>query len=203
MAKNNRTSTDSVVATDLANGVLTSVVSGDVSKGARYIADHPREFGFNWEYAAVSGSLTEGGEKVLLRKNAPKIFFTAELLPLFVATFGYTFLAKGMNGTSTVVSCQRIARDSIIADSGITNETLQERMVSSILLGVIVRGGGSTRTFVALDGSEHKTSEAAQAHNKAQAPNDTEKQAAFLAAAVDRGMSYDAAKEMWNQFHAG
>jgi hypothetical protein len=182
------------------------IQAGDKSKGAKYIAEHPEEYGFIWESGAVEGRLTKNGDLVELRKDAPKVNVRADQIELFMATFGPEQLAKAFNGVSPTVTCQRIARDTLIANRSTTNEQLKEKIVLSLLLNVIVRGPATVkevRKFVANDGSEHDTLDKALAHNKSliASTSDNAKFAAFLAACEAQGMEPSAAKLLWDTMH--
>lgn len=177
----------------MSNTSATPIVPGDLTKGAAYIASHLAEYGATWEFAPVSGRLTKGGDLVLLRKDCPRIVVNPDQVPLFLATFGTAIIAKAINGTSIDVSCERIGRDALVADRSVTNQTLQERMVTSILLGVIVRGPVSTKTVYVVDGVEFTDKNAADA---ARVKSDSDRAAAFLAMCSDNGVDAETARAL-------
>ena len=170
-----------------------AVAGGDTSKGAAYIAAHPAEFGFSVGFGQVSGRLTKGGDLLVLRKDAPRIVVTPEQVPLFIATFGTALVSKAINGTSIDVSCERIARDTLIDDRSVSNATLLEKMVTSILLGVIVRGLFCFFFVFVVVGVEFTDKHAADV---AAVESDKSKAAAFLAMCSDQGVDSETARSL-------
>ena len=176
---------------------VSEIVPGDVSKGAKYIAEHPEEFGIGWTFGPISGRLSKGGDLLVLSKNAPRIVVEPDQVPLFLATFGTSIVAKALNGTSIDVSCERVVRDMLVKNRSAKNEELQEKLVLSVLLGVITRTVGTRTKFVGADGKEYDTLDAAR---KAVAVDTKESQvakaAAFLEMCAENGVDSEVARNM-------
>jgi hypothetical protein len=179
------------------NNIPDVPAAGDKSKGAKYIAAHPEEYGFSWGSGAIAKGA--GKDKVTLREDCPHIVIpeTLEQLNLFVRTFGAVFVAKGLNGTSVKVQCDRVNRDTLEKNRKVTNDELREKIVSSILLGVIVRSGGVPQTKYVVNGQVFTSEEAAKTFSaNAERITALEKAQAFLAMAAENGIDPTVARSM-------
>lgn len=182
------------------NAEFSAIVPGDISKGAAYIVDHPEEFGYYWGFEMVRGRKEPKDPLLDLRKDAPRIWIKPEQVLLFVKTWGVEILAKTAKGTSIDVNCERIDRDTLLANRSTSNRTLQEKLVTSILLGITVRTGFVktvvVNQFVANDASTHATAAEALAHNVKLAEAAKTDPAEFLAECVDREWDVDKARKL-------
>src|SRR5574338_1168957 len=126
---------------------------------AATIAANPERYGFRWVYR----DLNKGrDQKTLLRSNVPHFEVPDEMFATFIATFPKV-VSAAINGTSTVIRGQNVARPFIRANPRATDQQIAEHMVRSVLLNVITRSGGTRTTYVGADGKTYATLEAAQA----------------------------------------
>lgn len=161
---------------------------------AAAIAKNPEAYGFRWTYR----DLNKGrDQKTLLRANVPHFEVPDELLALFIATFPKVILAA-INGTSTVIRGQNVARPFIRANPKATDAQIAEHMVRSVLLNVVTRGGGARTTYVGADGKTYSTLAEAQAASGTKAVtvvNVVELAQQFIADAVDMGVDFATARD--------
>ena len=143
---------------------LAEMIPGDKSKGAKYIAEHPEEFGFTWK----TGKLGRGSGKDYVEYNYdfPYIEVDEKNVLLFLASFGPAILSDAIGGTSIKVSTDRVNRAAYDKDNKISQESLKEKLVSSVLLKVVTRTGGTVMKFVDAQGNVYASKEALE---KAQA----------------------------------
>lgn len=161
---------------------------------AATIAKNPEAYGFTWTYR----DLNKGrDQKTLLRANVPHFEVPDGMLDTFIATFPKVILAA-INGTSTVIRGQNVARPFIRANPRATDEQIAEHMVRSVLLNVISRGGGTRTMYVGADGKSYATLAEAQAASGTKAVtavNVVELAQQFIADAVDMGVPFATARE--------
>lgn len=173
---------------------------GDKSKGAKYIAEHPEEFGFSWK----TGKLGRGSGKDYVEYNYdfPYIEVSEQNVLLFLASFGPALVSDALGGTSIKVSTDRVNRAAYDKDNKISEAKLKELLVSSVLLKVITRSGGTTTKFVDAKGNVYASKEAMEKAVANQAKIDAlEAAQKFLSQASDNGVdpivARNMAKEMW------
>jgi hypothetical protein len=162
---------------------------------AATIAKNPEAYGFTWTHR----DLNKGrDQKTLLRSNVPHFEVPDAMLDTFIATFPKVILAA-INGTSTVIRGQNVARPFIRANPKATDTQIAEHMVRSVLLNVITRSGFGTRTmYVGADGKSYATLAEAQAASGTKAVtavNVVELAQQFIADAVDMGVPFATARE--------
>lgn len=161
---------------------------------AAAIAKNPEAYGFQWTYR----DLNKGrDQKTLLRANVPHFDVPDAMLDRFIATFPKVILAA-INGTSTVIRGQNVARPFIRSNSKATDAEIAEHMVRSVLLNVVTRGGGSRTTYVGADGQTYSTLAEAQAASGTKAVTAVdvvELAQQFIADAVDMGVPFATARD--------
>jgi len=169
-------------------------VGGDKSKGAKYIADHPWDYGFSWKL----GKLGRGTGKDYVEYNMdfPYIDISPEQVLLFVASFGPSIVSDALGGTSIKVSTDRVNRAQYDKNNKVTLDELKVALVTSVLLKVVSRGGFVTK-FVDAEGNAY-TSKADL--DKALANNAKmkaiEAASAFMAMASENNIPADVARNM-------
>lgn len=174
---------------------LATLTPGDKSKGAKYIAEHPEEFGFEWK----SGKLGRGSGKdyVEYNTNFPYIEISPENVLLFLASFGPALISDGLGGTSIKVSTDRVNRAAYDKDNTVTEAALREKLVSSVLLKVVTRSGGTTTKWADSKGNVYPSKEALDKAIANQAKIEAlEAAQAFLAMAAENGIDPTLAREM-------
>lgn len=177
------------------NNTQPTIIPGDKSKGAKYIAEHPAEFGFTWD----TGKLGRGTGKDYVEYNAdfPHVVVKPEQVALFVASFGPALVSSAINGTSIKVSCDRVNRESYDKNNRIGLAELREKLVSSVLLKVITRSGFTTTKWKDAEGntyaSEADLNKALVNNRKIKA---LEAAGAFLAMASENGIDPAVARSM-------
>lgn len=161
---------------------------------AAAIAKNPEAYGFQWTYR----DLNKGrDQKTLLRANVPHFEVPDASLDKFIATFPKVILAA-INGTSTVIRGQNVARPFIRANPRATDAEIAQHMVRSVLLNVVTRGGGTRTMYVGADGKSYATLAEAQAASGTKpvtAVNVVELAQQFIADAVDMGVPFATARD--------
>jgi hypothetical protein len=162
---------------------------------AATIAKTPEAYGFQWTYR----DLNKGrDQKTLLRSDVPHFEVPDAMLDKFITMFPKVILAA-INGTSTVIRGQNVARPFIRANPKATDAQIAEHMVRSVLLNVVTRSGGGTRTmYVGADGKSYATLAEAQAASGTKAVTAVsviELAQQFIADAVDMGVPFATARE--------
>lgn len=166
---------------------------GDKSKGAKYIAKHPEEYGFSWDTGKLGRGV--GKDYVEYATDFPFVVFKPETVLLFVASFGAGLVSDALGGTSIKVSTDRVNRAEYDKNNTVTTETLKERIVSSVLLKVVTRGG-TTVKFVDAKGNEYRSKADLDKAVANQARIDAlEAAAAFMAKASDNGIDAAMARQ--------
>lgn len=175
-------------------------IGGDKSKGAKYIAEHPEEFGFSWK----TGKLGRGSGKDYVEYNYdfPYIDIQEKDVYLFLASFGPALFSDALGGTSIKVVTDRVNRAAYDKDNKISQDALKEKLVSSALLKVVVRSGGTTTKWADAKGNTYASKEALDKAVANQAKIDAlESAQAFMAQASDNGIdpvvARNMAKQMW------
>ena len=180
---------------------LAACIPGDRAKGAKYVAEHPEEFGFKWGSGAVGKGVGPAYRE--LRDNAPHIEIPPTKLPLFMATWGPEKISDGLKGQSYKVACDRINRDTIEKAKATSNDVLKEMIVRSVLYGMVTRTVTERivekRTWV-VNGTTYNTQEAYDAAMANVSVEETEKAKAFVDMAVARGQSMESALDMARTF---
>lgn len=204
MSENNEgNDTQPMTLLEKLNADFAAIVPGDITKGAKYIADHPAEYGIVWGYEPVQGRVTKGGPLVVLSKTAPRLWVNPEQVLLFVKTFGPEILSKSAKGTSLDVKSEGIDRETLLANRGTSVEQLKEKLVNSILFSISARGG-VTLKFVDNEGTSWGTAEEAKASNVRLAKiadlaakvAEVEEKAEFLGEVSDRGGDVEKARQL-------
>lgn len=161
---------------------------------AAAIAKNPEAYGFQWTYR----DLNKGrDQKTLLRANVPHFEVPDAMVPLFIATFPKV-IGAAINGTSTVIRGQNVARPFIRANPRATDAEIAQHMVRSVLLNVVTRGGGTRTAYVGADGKTYTTLAEAQAASGTKAVtvvNVVELAQQFIADAIDMGVPFATARE--------
>ena len=165
------------------------------ARDAAYIASHLDEFGLRWVYR----DLNKGrDQKTLLRRDVPQLEMveTEDGLQKCFRHFPAVVYAS-MNGTSAKVRSQNVSRPFLRANMRATDEQIQEHVVRSVLLNQVSRSGGSRPVYIGPDGRTYATLGEAQAAVKSapSMPSPVELAQAFIADAVDMGVSYNIARE--------
>lgn len=173
---------------------------GNPAKGARYIADHPEEFGFSWG----NGEIGKGTKKnyVSLRKDCPHIDVSPYNVPLFLATFGPKLVSDRLKGQSIKVACDRVNRDTLDKARSTSNETLKEKIVATVLLGQTTRTVYErivTKTKWVVNGTEYGTEAEYKVAMAKGEQDETDRATSFVALAVEKGMAIELAIEMAKQ----
>ena len=175
------------------------VVAGDKTKGAKYIAEHPEEYGFTWDTGALGRGT--GVDYKELRADCPWINVKPEQVTLFTLTFGSAFIADVLKGQSIKVRCDRVNRAAIEKDGKITTEQLREKLVTSILLQMITRSGFATTKYVVNGQVFASQQDADKFAANAERIKQLESAQAFLAMAADNGIdpvvTRNMAKQQW------
>lgn len=173
---------------------------GDKTKGAKYIAEHPEEYGFEWK----TGKLGRGSGKDYVEYNIdfPYPEVSPENVLLFLASFGPELVSAGMGGTSIKVSSDRVNRAAYDNDRMVSMDALKEKQVSSVLLKVVTRSGGTTTKWADSKGNVYPSKEALDKAIANQVKIDAlEAAQAFLAMAaennIDPTMAREMAKKQW------
>lgn len=177
------------------NNTQVLPIGGDKSKGAKYIAENPEEFGFSWK----SGKLGRGSGKDYVEYNYdfPYIEVEPKDVLLFVASFGPALVSDALGGTSIKVSTDRVNRAAYDKDNTISEAKLKELLVSSVLLKVVTRSGGTTVKWTDAKGNVYTSKEALEKAVANQAKIDAiEAAQAFMAMANDNGIDPVVAREM-------
>ena len=172
-----------------------TAIAATLPMDAATIAKNPEAYGFQWTYR----DLNKGrDQKTLLRSNVPHFEVPDAMLDTFIATFPKCILAA-INGTSTVIRGQNVARPFIRANPKATDAEIAQHMVRSVLLNVVTRSGFGTRTmYVGADGKSYATLAEAQAASGTKpvtAVNVVELAQQFIADAVDMGVPFAIARE--------
>lgn len=178
---------------DLLRDLAT--LAGDKSKGAKYIAEHPEEFGFAWG----SGKLGRGVGKDYVEYNYDFPYIDTDKMDVykFLASFGPALFSDSLGGTSIKVKTDRVNRAEYDKNKQITVEAMREKLVSSVLLQVITRTGGTTIKYTDAKGNVYPTKEALEKAVANQAKIDALTAAqAFLAMAAENGINSAVAREM-------
>jgi hypothetical protein len=158
-----------------APSVLSEVpVSRATEKDIPHVVGNPHKYGFRFKLGPIAakkdnaGKLLNNGDKLELRKDAPRL----ELVDVALASkwFGPENVISHANTTSYDVESEGIVRTEILkhwhGDRKLpTMEQLKTELVKRQLLGIRASGGGgSILRFVASDGTSFKTAEEAAAH---------------------------------------
>lgn len=171
-----------------------NAVAATLPMDAAAIAKNPEAYGFTWTYR----DLNKGrDQKTLLRANVPHFEVPDSLLDTFIATFPKAVFTA-INGTSTVIKGQNVARPFIRANPKATNEEIAQHIVRSVLLNVVTRGGGTRTMYVGADGKSYATLAEAQAASGTKAVTAVsvvELAQQFIADAVDMGVPFNVARE--------
>ena len=174
-------------------------VGGDKSKGAKWIADHPWDYGFSWKM----GKLGRGTGKDYVEYNMefPYIDIAPDQLLLFVASFGPAIVSDALGGTSIKVSTDRVNRAQYDKNNKVTLDELKIALVTSVLLKVVTRGGFVTK-FVDAKGNVYTSKDAMDKASANQAKIDAiEAAQKFMAMAaennIDASMAREMAKAQW------
>jgi hypothetical protein len=174
---------------------MTEIVAGDKGKGPKYIAEHPEEFGFAWGEGAIGKGV--GKDYVELKGDCPHIENPPELLLTFVKSFGAALVSKGLNGTSIKVQCDRVNRDTVDKNMAVKASELKEKIVSSILLGVITRTFSAPVTKYVVAGQVFTNqADADKFTANAEKIRQLEAAGAFLAMAAENGIDMTVARSM-------
>lgn len=174
---------------------LSEIVAGDKSKGAKYIAEHPAEFGFAWGEGAIGRGV--GKDYVELKADCPHIENPPELLLTFIKTFGGALVSKGLGGTSVKVQCDRVNRDTVDKNLAVKTSELREKIVSSILLGVITRTFSAPVTKYVVAGQVFTSqADADKFTANAEKIRQLEAAQAFLVMAAENGIDSTVARSM-------
>ena len=178
----------------LVQPAIQQIIAGDKSKGAKYIAEHPEEYGFTWEFGKLGRGT--GKDYVEYATDFPHVFVKPEQVPLFVASFGPGLVAQAINGTSIKVSCDRVNRESYDKNNRVGETELKEKLVSSVLLKVITRSGFATTKYV-VDGQVFTSeAEAKKYTENTRRIKALEAAQAFLAMAAENGVDTALARQM-------
>lgn len=179
---------------------LSLPTGGDKSKGAKYIAEHPDEFGYTWE----TGKLGRGTGKDYVEYNMdfPWINVKPEQVLLFVASFGPAIVSDALGGTSIKVSTDRVNRAQYDKNNKVTLDELKQALVTSVLLKVVTRSGGTVTKFVDAKGNVYASKDAMDKASANQAKIDAiEAAQKFMAMAaennIDAAMAREMAKAQW------
>jgi hypothetical protein len=169
-------------------------VGGDKAKGAKYIAEHPEEFGFSWK----TGKLGRGVGKDYVEYNVDFPFPNIEEkdVYLFLASFGPALFSGALGGSSIKVTSDRVNRTEY-DNNVVSMETLKIRNVESVLLKVASRGGGTVTKYVDAKGVEYRSKADLDKAVANQAKIDAlTAAAAFMAQASDNNIDPTVAREM-------
>ena len=172
-----------------------NLIGGDKAKGAKYIAEHPEEFGFAWG----SGKLGRGVGKDYVEYNYdfPFIEIAEENVYKFLASFGPALFSESLKGTSIKVKTDRVNRAEYDKNKQITVAALREKLVSAVLLQVITRSGGTTIKYTDAKGNVYASKDALDKAMANQAKIDAlEAAQAFLAMAAENGIDSTLARTM-------
>lgn len=125
------------------------------------IVANPAKYGVSFPRKPIHSGT--GTNKVVLRTDCPRVEVAD--LPTFIAYFGEDVVADSMNGTSTYIKGENMARALIVKDRKVTNDAIVVELVKRVLLATPAPRGGFVKKYTAVDGSEFLTLLDAQKHS--------------------------------------
>jgi len=165
-----------------------------VTLDAAHIAANPEFYGFTWKHR----DLNKGrDQKTLLRANVPHFEVLDEQFDTFLSNFPKVVMAA-INGTSTVIRGQNVARPFIRANPRATDLQIAEHMVRSVLLNVFTRTAGGRTRYIGTDGKEYDSIEAAKTASSGKAVtviSELELAQQFISDAVAMGVDFETARK--------
>lgn len=160
---------------------------------AHDIATNPEKYGFTWKYR----DLNKGrDQKTLLRANVPHFEVLDEQFDTFLSNFPKVVMAA-INGTSTVIRGQNVARPFIRANPKASDLDIATHIVRSVLLSVFSRSIGGRTRYIGTDGKEYDSlaqAQAASGNKTVAAISESDLAAQFMADAIDMGVPVELAR---------